>query len=254
MKKVFSIAYYTFIESVRNRVFYVLVLFGVVLVFSALLLSVLGGEQQQRVLLNLGLVAMEFFAILTVCYGAVTLVLEEMESKTIYLVLSRPVPRSAYIAGRYLGLLLAVYLGFVIMSSFHVALLFAKKWVFAPRYVVAVLLSAEKITILGSVALFFSLFSTSAVSSISFTFFFWVLGHFSEEMSFLAGKLSNIILAVVFKTAYYVFPNFQCMNLKDFWDVPNVMGGWIVYSFGYGFLYCAVFFLLSVLLFAKKEF
>jgi ABC-type transport system involved in multi-copper enzyme maturation permease subunit len=254
MKKILSIAYYTFVESVRNRIFYVLVLFGVVVIGTSLLLAALGGQQSQRILLDTGLAAMEFFALLTVGFAAVTLVLEEMESKTIYLVLTRPVSRSAYLTGRFLGLLFAVYCGLALMGVVHLALLLANGWAFMPRYLLAVALAAGKITVIGSLAVFFSLFSSSAVSSVSFTVFLWVLGHFSEEIRFLGHKATGIVPKTFATAVYYLVPNLQYFNLRDFWGVPGIMGGWIIFVFAYGALYSAFFLALSLWLFKRKEF
>jgi len=254
MKKIISIAKYTFIESIRNKVFYILVLFGVVVVGASLLIAALGGEQPQRILLDAGLAAMEFFALLTVGFAAVTLVLEEMESKTIYLVLTRPVPRAAYLLGRYLGLLFAVYCGMAVMAGMHVAILLLKGWAFTPRYVLAVALSAEKITIIGSLAVFFSLFSTSAVSSISFTVFLWILGHFSEEINFLGGKAPGLVSKIFAKAVYYLVPNLQFFNLRDFWGASAITGPWIGFVVVYGILYSAFFLVLSLWMFNRKEF
>jgi ABC-type transport system involved in multi-copper enzyme maturation permease subunit len=254
MKKILSIAYYTFIESVRNKVFYVLIFFGVTIVLASLLLAALGGEQPQRILLDVGLNAIEFFALLTVGFSAVTLVLEEMESKTIYLILTRPVSRITYLTGRYFGLLLAVYSGMLVMALMHIAILKLEGWEFVMRYPLAVMLSAGKITIIGSLSLFFSLFSTSAVSSISFTVFFWVLGHFMEEINFLSSKITNIIPKIFLKIFYYLLPNLQLFNLRDFWEVPNIIGNWMFVSFGYCVVYSALFISLSAWVFINKEF
>jgi len=254
MKKIFSIAYYTFVESIRNRIFYILVLFGVVVVGASLLLAALGGQQSQRILLDVGLGAMEFFALLTVVFAAVTLVLEEMESKTIYLVLTRPVSRSVYLTGRFVGLLFAVYCGLALMSVAHLALLLLNGWIFVPRYLVAVALSAGKITVIGSLAVFCSLFSSSAVSSVSFTVFLWVLGHFSEEIRFLGGKAHGFVPRAFAWAVYYLVPNLQYFNLRDFWGVPGIIGGWIVAVVAYGVLYSAFFLALSLWLFKRKEF
>lgn len=254
MKKILSIARYTFVENIRNKVFYILIFFGVVMVFASLLMSAIGGEQSQRILLDMGLGAIEFFALITVGFAAVTLVLEEMESKTIYLVLTRPVNRAVYLVGRYAGLLAAVYCGMLVMALFHAGILALKGWPLTGRYVLALLLSAEKITIIGSLALFFSLASTSAVSSVSFTVFFWILGHFSEEMHFLGGKLTAVVPKAVTLAAYYLIPNLQYFNLRDFWDVPNIVGGWIAVSAVYGLLYSALCIGLSLWIFTFKEF
>lgn len=254
MKKILSIAHYTFIENIRNKVFYILVLFGLVIIAASMLLAALGGEQPQRVLLDLGLGAIEFFALLTIVYSSVTLVLEEMESKTIYLVLTRPVSKMTYLAGRYSGLLGAVFCGMLLMSLLHIGVLALNGWQFTLRYPLALLLSAGKITVIGSLAVFFAVFSTSAISSISFTLFFWIMGHFSEEMLFLSRKMSGFLLKLVFKSAYFIAPNLQYFNLRDFWDVPHVMGNWIYYSIGYAVVYCAFYLFLTLLLFSRKEF
>jgi hypothetical protein len=98
------------------------------------------------------------------------------------------------------------------------------------------------------------LFSTSAVSSISFTIFFWILGHFSEELSFLANKLHGLAPKIIAKLFYCAAPNMQYFNIKDFWDVPGLFGGWVFISVGYGFVYACLLICLSSLLFKYKEF
>lgn len=254
MKKILSIANYTFIENIRNKVFYILVLFGLIIIGASLLLAALGGEQVTRILLDLGLGAIEFFALLTIAYSAVTLVLEEMESKTIYLVLTRPVSKIAYLLGRFMGLLAAVYCGILLMSCLHIVILKLNGWEFVMRYPLAIILSVCKITIIGSLAVFFAVFSSSAISSISFTVFFWVLGHFSEELLFLSGKMSNVVLKVLIKAAYYLVPNLQFFNLRDFWDVPNIVGSWVYLSLPYTIIYSMFYLLLTLILFNRKEF
>ena len=253
MKTILSIAYYTFVENIRNRIYYGLVLFGVVMLGASLLMSTLGGQQSLRVLLNLGLGALEFFALLGVGFSAVTLVLEEMESKTIYLVLTRPLSRVQYLIGRYGGLLMAIYAGMLIMAAMHLGLLLVKGWAFEPRYLLALFLSAEKILVSGSVALFFSVFSSSAVTSVSFSILFWILGHFSGEINFLGAKLTSVFGKLVIGFFYYVIPNMQYFNLKDFWDVPQAAGPWVLLSIGYGLVYSAVLVLLTGALFKRKE-
>ena len=254
MKKIVSIAYYTYLENIRNKIFYVIILFGIVLIGTAFLLSALGGEQSRRVLLDVGLGAIEFLALITAGFSAVTLALEEMDSKTIYLILTRPVPRSVYLAGRYLGLLSAVYSGMVLMAVLHVSILFLQGWVFEPRYILALIFSAEKITVVGAVALFFSLFSTSAVSSISFTVFFWVLGHFSEEIRFLGEKAHGVVPKLTALSVYYILPNMQYFNIRDFWDLPSISPAWIASAALYGLSYSAVCLALSLWLFRRREF
>jgi ABC-type transport system involved in multi-copper enzyme maturation permease subunit len=254
MNKILSIAYYTVIENIRNKVFYVLVLFGMILLTASFLFSAMGGEQPVRILLDLGFSSIEFFALVTMCFASVNLVLEEMESKTIYLILTRPISRFTYLAGRYIGLVAAIYIGMAVMSAMHLGILFAKGWIFTPRYFIALMFSMEKIAIIGSLALFFSLFSSSAISSISFTFAFWVLGHFSEEMRFLGRKADLVMTKVLASVMYYITPNLQLFNIKDFWDIPQIVSAWIYPALLYGVFYSFLCVLFSLLLLRYKEF
>ena len=254
MKIILSIARYSLVENVRNKIFYIIILFGIVMIGASFLLSALGSSQATRILLDTGIAAIEFFALISAIFAAVTLVLEEMESKTIYMILTRPVPRAHYLTGRIIGMLAAVYCGMAAMALAHLAVLYLNGWTFTLRYPLALILSAEKIAVMSAVALFFSLVSTSAVTSICFTICFWIMGHFSAEMLFLGDKFPNVAEKLLLKTVYYLAPNFQYLNLRDFWDVPNIAGVWIGAGAAYGLLYSVFLVGLSVQYFKTKEF
>ena len=128
MRAILAIARYTFLQQFRNRLYLVVVLFGLFMVAASLLFGALAGDQEVRVILDLGLVTAELFGLATAMFGAVTLVVEEMESKTIYLILTRPLPRPFYVLGRFLGLLLAVGASMALMELLHFSLLFTKGW------------------------------------------------------------------------------------------------------------------------------
>ena len=253
MRKVLGIARYTFIEILRNKVWYVLVLFSGILIVSTLLLGSLGGEQKGRMILDLGLAAIETISFLSTVFAAVTLVLEEMESRTLYLILTRPVARSVFISGRFLGLVSIMTVAFLVMASAHAALLAAVHVPLDLHYGLSLLFSWEKIIVITAVALVFSLFSTSTASALTFTVFFWIMGHFSQEILFLAHKSSQPFLTFFCKTFYYVFPNFQTMNIRDI--PPDIYSAhWLWAAGGYGLSYTCACLALTALLFRKKEF
>ena len=249
-----SVAWYTFIENIRNRMSYVIILFGAGIIAASLMLAALGGQQPLRIILDMGLGAIELFALISVCFAAVTLVIEEIESKTIYLIFTRPVPRFAYLTGRLKGLLLAVLTGMVFMALIHVAVLLFKNWDFSNRYLLAVFFSFLKIGMIGSVALFFSLISSSPVSSVSFTLAFWILGHFSQQLRFLSQKATLVTTKILATITYYIVPNFQYFNIKDFWDVPHLAGPWIIIAVLYAGFFMVMCLALSSWVLSRKEF
>ena len=253
MRKIAGIARYTFIEIFRNKVYYVLLLFAAVLLLSTLLLGSLGGEQRARMITDLGLAGIEMFALLIAVFAAVTLVLVEMESRTLYLILARPVARYQFILGRFTGLMIIITLSYFLMAGAHASLLALLHIEIGRHYLLSLYASWEKILMITSVAMVFSLFATSMVSAISFTFFFWVMGHLSGEIKYLAEKTSQPMMAALCNLFYFIAPNFQVLNLRDF--NPNVAGAhWLWAAFGYGWFYTSVCLCLTAILFRKKEF
>jgi len=253
MRKIFGIARYTFIEILRNKIWTVLILFSGILILSTLLLGTLDVEQRARMITDLGLASIETISFLSTVFAAVTLVLTEMESRTLYLILTRPVARAIFILGRFLGLIGIMTVAYLLMACAHAALMALVHAPIDRHYALSLLFSWEKIVVITAVALVFSLFSTSTASAVTFTFFFWVMGHFSTEILFLARKTSQPFLTFACRLFYYLFPNFQTMNIRDI--PPDLYSlGWLWAAGGYGLSYTCVCLGLTALLFRKKEF
>jgi ABC-type transport system involved in multi-copper enzyme maturation permease subunit len=254
MRKILGIARYTFIEIFRNKVYYVLLLFAALLIVSAPLLGALGGEQRSRMMVDLGLAGIELFALIIAVFAAVTLVLEEMESRTLYLILTRPVARYQFVFGRFVGLWILITVTLFLMAVGHLLLLLVEKIPVHGHYALSLFYSWEKITLITALTMAFSLFSTSTVSAVSFSLFFWVLGHLSSEIRFLTTKVTHPAWRWFLDIFYYAAPNFQLMNLHDL-SRPTVAGmGWLWPAFGYGLTYTAICLGIVVFLFRKKEF
>ncbi|MDD5686840.1 MAG: ABC transporter permease subunit [Elusimicrobia bacterium] len=251
MNDIIPIIRYTVKENIRHKIFYVLVLFTFAIIGANILFGVLAGDEQVRLLLDLGLGAIEIFGLLVAIFVAVSLILEEVESKTIYLLLSRPLKRFKYILGRYFGMILTVIVGLCIMVVLHLGFLLAIGWEVDKVYFISIVGIILKIILISTVALFFSLFSTSAVASIVFTIFFWILGHFGVELKFLASKISNIFIKVIVKFFFYIIPNFQYLNFRDRIDVGSMN---LVVPVIYTVVYSTVCIILCSILFSKKEF
>jgi len=163
------------------------------------------------------------------------------------------VARTAFVLGRFLGLVATMTCAYVFMAVAHAALLATIGAPIDFHYGVSLLMSWEKIIVITAVALVFSLFSTSTASAVTFSFFFWIMGHFSTEILFIAHKSSRPLLGVFCILFYYIFPNFQTMNIRDI--PPEIYNAhWLWAACGYGLSYTAVCLCVSSLLFRKKEF
>lgn len=255
MKPLLSIIRYTFLQQFRNRLYLVVVLFGFLMMAASLLFGAVAADQEVRVILDLGLGTAEMFGLAAAIFGAVTLILEEMESRTIYLILTRPLPRPLYILGRFLGLLAAVWVSVGIMEIVHFGLLYAKGWQTDLHVLMALPLMGLKIMVMTALAVVCSLLFTSAATAVVFTLFFWVLGHFGQEMTFLAQKSGNALTGPMIELARVLLPNLTLLNLRDLLDVPGgIPQIQMVQAILYAVVYSGACLALSTALFAKREF
>ncbi|MCG3205347.1 MAG: hypothetical protein KCHDKBKB_02067 [Elusimicrobia bacterium] len=206
-------------------------------------------------MIDLGLGGIEFLALIMVLFVTVNLVLEEMESRTIYLILSHPIERWSYIAGRFLGTMVALVSGIICMALLHLVSLKLMGWSFEIFYSIAILCTIAKIAVVGALALMISLLTTSTASAMTLTGFLWVLGHFTTELKFMSDRSENPLVKVVAEILGALVPNFSYFNYRDFFRAHLVPSPeWFIWFAGYSLAYIGVALFLTCWLFSQKEF
>lgn len=214
MRTVLILALNSWQENLRSRFYVLCVAFGGVILYISLVLGMLAADQELRVLLDFGLGAIELLGLAGAVYGATTTILREMETKTIYLILARPVGRGQYLIGRFAGLMLSVLASMAIMSCLHLAILFWKGWTWNPAYLQAFLGAYLKVLVTAALASFLALFSSSVLTALGITAILWTLGHFLPEIRFMT--LQGPRGAALPLTALsYFLPDLQLLNYRD---------------------------------------
>ncbi len=253
MKTLWTIARYTFLQQIRNRLYLVVALFAFLLLGASVLLGALAADQEIRVILDLGLATSELFGLVAALLGAVTLVLEEMETKTIYLILTRPLPRPLYLIGRFVGLVLAVWATLAAMALMHFLLLYLKGWETDPQVFIALPLMAMKIMVMTGLSILCSLAFSSAPTATVFSLLFWVLGHFGSELKFMAEKAGG---AAATAAAFFqaLLPNLALLNLRDALEVSLAAPWPLARAAAYAALYTSACLALASGFFSRREF
>lgn len=245
---------YTFREHVRHKVWLSAALFGLVLLAGGLVASALAQDERARMMLDLGLAANELIALVSVVFLTVHLILQEIESRAVFLILTHPVQRWHYLLGRFLGTLAAVALGMAAMGLFHWGLLALLGWGAGGSYLLAWACALGKTAVMGALALLLSLALTSEAAAMSFSVFFWILGHFSGEIRFVAEKSGNPLLRAALLAFSRAAPDFAHFNYRDAWHAGLPGPAWVAAAALYAFGYCAACFALSAQVFEQKEF
>ncbi|CAN5713671.1 ABC transporter permease subunit [soil metagenome] len=255
MKRILIIARNTFREAVRDRVLYNLVVFVLLITVSAIFLGELTAGQEARTIVNLGLSAMLLFGAFISIFVGVSLVSKEIERRTLYAVLSKPVGRGEFIVGKYLGLCLTLLVNIFIMGvGVSLALLYVGGGSLALSIWGAIFLIFLELAILTAVAIVFSSFSSPALSAL-LTFLVFIIGNFSASLREFAENLGSTGAKIFFNFLYYFFPNlshYSFITNAAHGDVPtlNIFGS----AFLYALVYISILIAAAILIFSRRNF
>lgn len=249
------IASNTFREAVRDRVLYNLIAFALLLSGAAILVGQISIEIEKLVVINLGLTAVSLFGIVIAIFIGIGLVSKEIEKRTLYTVLSRPVRRWEFIIGKFFGLAgtLAVNTFFMAIGVFAALFYVAHKFVRADALIfVALYFIILEFLIICSLSLLFSSFSTPLLSAV-FAFSLFVIGSFAEDLRSFAGVAHGVSRWLVTGAAYLV-PNFSAFNvIASVAHQQPVAVRLILLNTLYALSYAAVALSAAVLIFEHRD-
>ena len=245
----------TFREAVRDRVLYNLVLFVLLLVASAPVISQISIGMEKLMLVNLGLSSISLFGVIIAIFVGIGLVSKEIEKKTLYTILSRPVRRWEFIAGKYLGLLLTLVVNAVLMTvGFYVALLIFTHGLKAAdgMLLVAIYFIILQFMMMVAITLLFSTFSTPIFSAI-FAFSLFVIGTFGNDLRNFAA-MSQGATKWLATAAAYAMPNFASLNVISQVAHEQSVGTQVVlFNTIYAVLYSVAVTAAAVLVFERRN-
>src|SRR5215217_3286027 len=212
MRRILSIGLNSFRETLREKLLYNLLIFALLMIGSSILLSRLTLGDANRLILDLGLASINLFGVIIAIFVGIGLVSKEIDKKTIYTILSKPVPRYEFLLGKYLGLCLTLFANTAIMVM---GLLMVLKFTEVPiEWVLFKSLSLMflELMVITAVALLFSTFTSSTLSAI-FTLAIYVIGHLSGDLKAFGEKMDAMGRGIL-NAVYYVMPNLERFNLK----------------------------------------
>ncbi len=257
MGRIVTIALGAFKESVRERVLYNLLVFALLMIAAAILLGSISVGVEEIILVNLGLAAISVFGLLMAIFIGIGLVSKEIERRTIYSILSKPVSRAEFILGKYAGLLLTLSVNTAIMTAgFYLALAFEKKGLTLGdlSLLVAVYFILLQFAIVVGMAIFFSCISTPILSAV-FTFSLFVIGNLSSDIRWFGQQSQSFLLENATSALYYLLPNFSNLNvITQAAHGVRIPGLLIAANTCYALLYIAILVSGSVLIFEEREF
>ena len=248
-----TVARSTFREAVRDRVMFLVVAFGAgVLVLSRVLAPLAMGEGG-RVTVDLGLSTLGLLGLVIVALVGTGLVHKELERRTIYVVLTRPVSRAAYLVGKWLGLTMTMAVAVCAMGVILTAIAVATRGpeVIGPlAQAVALLVCAD--AVLAALAVLFSSLSTPVLSTV-YTLGLYATGYWTRDLRDFAHSMPAG-LADLMRTISYLVPNLELFNLRSGVASASVTSGMhMTLAFVYAAAYVTAALALAVVAFERRE-
>jgi ABC-type transport system involved in multi-copper enzyme maturation permease subunit len=250
---ILAIALNTFREAIRDRVLYLLLVFALVMIGTARLLSLLTVGSETKIIKDLGLSAISLFGMLTAVFVGVSLVSKEIEKRTIYTLLANPVRRWQFVTGKYCGLLAVLAMNVVLMAvALGVVLWFRGDGV--AGLLPAILLTWFELALVTAFAILLSCFTNPILAALG-TFAVYVVGHLSWSLPMLGARLPEGFGRTVCDVLYVVLPNLDRLNVRaDAVHGLPLEPGYVGMAVIYGTLYSVAVLVLACLVFERKEF
>lgn len=269
MTRVRLVAWHVFKESVRDRVLFAIAAFAVVLVAASVLIGQITAGQDVRIIKDLGLATIELSGVLMAVFIGVGLVAREIERRSIYSLLAKPLHRWEFVVGKYLGLCGTLLVNVALMS---VALFLVLLWLqltmppamvrgwpvpaVDPALTKALVLIAAELMLLTAVALLVSTFSSSGVMSAVLTLGVWVVGLLSEDLRGFSNVASAPVIVWLVQAVGTIAPAFSAFDIKA--EVvngrPPVAWGYVGLTVVYAMTYAAALVGGAVAVFSRREF
>ena len=243
--RIFAISINTLIELTRQKVFYVLLIFALLLIGCSVFMARFTFQQEFQILKDISLGAMSIFSSLLAIVATARLIPQDIEDRTVYTILAKPVPRFEYLLGKLLGVLLLLAISIALMSALFVVVLYVRERTVlnetlrqmsrapgeqldaAVNAIRAAGLNIDILTgvaviylkacLLAALTLFVSTFATTNIFTVVVMVFVYFIGHLQatareywlEYQS--AGWVARTFLAIV----ALIFPDLQAFNLVD---------------------------------------
>lgn len=253
IKRISTIAKINYLEVIRSKTVFIILIYFIFLLLITQIFSRITIAEPSKVIIDLSLATIEVFGLFLGLFIGINLISKEIEKKSIYTLLSKPLKRSEFILGKFFGLCF-VSLVFNLLMFFIFILYLLILGISTNFYLfIACIHIYLKITVLIAIILALSSMSSTVLTGL-LSIGFYLIGNTASSIKDLSAVSESPQLHTMINIIYFIIPNFEYFNSKN-----NVVHMEFIHSidiftpFLFSFLYCAIFLLIAILTFEKKN-
>lgn len=253
MRSVWAVAANTFREALRDRVLYLFVGFAVVMVLSAKFFGMLTVGDEAKIIKDIGLASMQFFSMLIAILMSMILISREVDNRTVFNILAKPVRRWQFILGKYFGLVSIVAANLILITIVLLVVVLIVADELDLMLLFAAMMTQLEMLILAAFATLFAVLTRPILGSLM-TLAVFVVGHMSADLWLLARHLPGSLTRGVVAVVYYSLPNLERFNFRSevVHDLP-IAGVEVAWAALYAAAFAVVVLFLANLRFRLKD-
>jgi ABC-type transport system involved in multi-copper enzyme maturation permease subunit len=257
IQRVLTVATNVFREVIRDRILYLIGFFAIALFIAASLLPYIAANTQDKILLDVGLAAIGLVGLITAIFIGTNLINKEIEKKTVFVLVAKPVQLPEFIFGKHLGLssVLAVLIAAMSVIYFAVLTLNQVSYPFG-SILLALGYQFLELSLMTAVAILFGVFTSSILATV-LSFAIYLMGHLSQDILQFGKLADNASIERITEIAYLILPDLSRLTFRNeavygfdlLPSVPELLSHAL-----YGVIYIVLLLTISTVIFSRREF
>ncbi len=249
-----TIAVNTLREALRSRLLYTLFVFAVLIILAGVVLGNLSYVESERILQDIGLAAIRLSSVAVAIFLGVGLLHREVDRRTVYTILSKPLSRAQFLLGKYAGLLITLWLQLAIMVGVFAAVSLLTGARFGSVHAAAFFLTAVELAVVAAIATLFSSFTTPMLASY-FSVGIWAVGHLTRNLRDLGSRAESAWVRSLTSWLHRLLPDLESLNLSSAAAHGLAISAadvWLPLFYGCG--YALLLLLVGIAIFERRDF
>jgi ABC-type transport system involved in multi-copper enzyme maturation permease subunit len=214
MSRIRALAVNTFREAVRDRVLYSILFFAIGVLGLSLAVDDITIGDQAKVVRSVAQGAVDVFGSIIAMFLGVSVIHKELERKTVYTVLSRPLHRSTFVLGKYAGLLLTVAVEVAVLVVVYSLFMLVRGDIPDLTLFVSMAMLMLELSLLTAWATLFSAYSAPTTAA-AFTLAVFVIGHLADDIWLFGSQADSPTVQSVARALYWMLPNFEVFSIRQ---------------------------------------
>lgn len=246
-----------FREVIRDRVLYIIGFFALILIAAATLIPEIAAGNEDKIISDIGLATMNLSGLVVTVFVGTALINKEIEKRTVYVLIAKPVSRAEFIVGKHLGLSAVIAVLLATMTLIFLVVLSAKQISYpVSSILLTVLFQFLELALIAGVAILFGVF-TSSLIAMMLTLAVYLMGNFSRDIVTLGNLTENLVIRRMTQNLYLVLPDLSRFNLKNeaiygMTLLPQPLD--LLGSAIYGLVWIGLVLAIAILIFSRREF